>query len=422
MRLKGVPRDVSGGLFVTSMVTAALIAILFAAWKIAGLPFAPFDSFDWLTRVLPGKVLAFGIGTMVAVIRALHLGATSETAKTAEHAMAIAGSFVVGVAGGAILFSILRSRPKAHPIFLGLVIGIILAIPATLISVHASGTTAVHPAQRAVWILVAFLGWGAILGRVVPPARANSCSRWRVRGWILAVLYSRHFPPVPICSQEQAMASTSAVPVRGSRIRAKYVIFIALGLMFLFVLWHNERFVFDHSSDDWAYFFPVRWFIVPHALAGLAALLIGPFQLSTRFRQRHLRVHRIMGRFYLVGIAIAAIIGIYLAATHQQQPQDKLWVYALAVTWLITGFLALAAIRNGNTETHQQWMTRNYAFTCAFITARIQNAFPIPEKYGNAPGWILLLATFLFAELCISWKSTFKNRRTRKLAARADTA
>ncbi len=166
MKFKGLPRDVSGGLFVTSMVTAALIGILFAGWKIAGLPFVPFDSFDWLTRVLPGKVLGFGIGIMVDVIRALHLGPTSETAKTAEQAIAIAGSLLIEVASGAILFSILRSRRNVPPVFLGLVFGLVLGVPAMFISVHASETATVGAALRAVWILVAFLAWGAILGRV----------------------------------------------------------------------------------------------------------------------------------------------------------------------------------------------------------------------------------------------------------------
>jgi DMSO/TMAO reductase YedYZ molybdopterin-dependent catalytic subunit len=166
MRFKGLPRDVSGGLFVASMVTAALVGIFFAGWKIAGLPYVPFDSFDWLTRVLPGKVLGFGIGIMVDIIRALHLGPTSETAKTVEHVIATAGVFVMGVAGGAFLFSILRTRRKVHPVFLGLVLGIVLAVPAMLISVHASETATVDPALRAVWILVTFAAWGAILGRV----------------------------------------------------------------------------------------------------------------------------------------------------------------------------------------------------------------------------------------------------------------
>jgi DMSO/TMAO reductase YedYZ molybdopterin-dependent catalytic subunit len=166
MKFKGLPRDVQGGLFATSMVTAALIGILFAGWKIASLPFVPFDSFDWLTRVLPGRVLGFGIGMMVDVIRALHLGPTSETAKTVEHSIAIAGLFVLGVAGEAILFSILRTSRKVHPVFLGLVLGIVVAVPAMLISTQASATATVHPWLRAVWILLVFAAWGAILGRV----------------------------------------------------------------------------------------------------------------------------------------------------------------------------------------------------------------------------------------------------------------
>ena len=148
MKFKRLPRDVSGGLFVTSMVTAALVAIFFVGWKIAGLPFVPFDSFDWLTRVLPGKVLGFGIGIMVDFIRALHLGPTSETAKTLEHAIAIAGLFLIGVAGGAILFSILRARRKEHAVFLGVALGIVLAVPAMLISAYTSETSTVDPALR----------------------------------------------------------------------------------------------------------------------------------------------------------------------------------------------------------------------------------------------------------------------------------
>jgi hypothetical protein len=62
------------GLFVSAMVTAALLGILYFGWRVAGLPFVPFDMFDWLTRVLPGRVIAFGIGAMVTMIRALNVG------------------------------------------------------------------------------------------------------------------------------------------------------------------------------------------------------------------------------------------------------------------------------------------------------------------------------------------------------------
>jgi hypothetical protein len=68
------------GILAATLVTMALIGTLFFGWSVAGLPFVPFDVFDWLTSVLPGRLIAFGIGTMVSVIRALSLGPTSDIA------------------------------------------------------------------------------------------------------------------------------------------------------------------------------------------------------------------------------------------------------------------------------------------------------------------------------------------------------
>jgi len=158
-------RRILSSLFVAVMVTAALIAIFFVGWKLAGLPFVPFDVFDWLARVLPGRVLAFGIGAMVNVIRALNLGPTSETAKIAEQAMAIAGLLATGVVGSMILFTVLRAIRRLHAVAAGLVLGIAMGVPATLITVHASETTSMSSGARVVWVLGSFLVWGAVLGR-----------------------------------------------------------------------------------------------------------------------------------------------------------------------------------------------------------------------------------------------------------------
>ena len=207
------------------------------------------------------------------------------------------------------------------------------------------------------------------------------------------------------------MASSSAVPVRSSQIGLRHVVFAALLPLFLFVLWHDERFIFIHSDGKWAYYFPVRWLVLLHVLGGLTALLIGPFQFSSRFRQRHLRVHRIMGRIYLSSVAAAAIVALYVSVIHQKDMQDRQWVFALDIAWLITGSMAFAAVRNGNIEVHRQWIARNYAFTTVFVTVRVLGALPIPEAYGSESGWILLLATLLLTEVGLSWRSVFTNRR-----------
>jgi len=182
------------GVLVGAMLTAALIAIFYAAWKLAGLPFIPFDVFDWMTRVLPGQVIGFGIHSMVTVIRALHVGPTSVVAKAVEQAMGIAGLFVTGIVGGAVLFGILRALRGRYAYPLGLAFGIAVGIPVLFINRDLSQTTAVSPTVRAIWILVAFLAWGVAFGwvyrrlaapgalRVAPPASGVALPQPRAAG------------------------------------------------------------------------------------------------------------------------------------------------------------------------------------------------------------------------------------------------
>jgi DMSO/TMAO reductase YedYZ molybdopterin-dependent catalytic subunit len=154
---------IGSGFLVAAMLTSALIGVFFFGWRVAGLPFVPFDIFDWLTRVLPGWLIALGIDTMVTVIRLLNLGPISTTAKTAEQTLAVIGLSITVVVAALILLLILRSRSREHCITVGLALGGVLGIPAMLVSLHASETASVRPATGAVWVLAAFLVWGALL-------------------------------------------------------------------------------------------------------------------------------------------------------------------------------------------------------------------------------------------------------------------
>jgi uncharacterized membrane protein len=218
------------------------------------------------------------------------------------------------------------------------------------------------------------------------------------------------------------MTSSSGVAVLPKQVRLRHVLFAALLPMFLFVLWHDERFVYIHADAKWAYYFPVRWLVAPHVLGGLLALLIGPFQFSSRFRQRFLSIHRIMGRVYLASVGISSVVAFYLSAIHQTDMQDKEWVFTLDIAWLITGCMAFAAVRNGNIEVHRQWMARNYAFTTIFVTTRVLNVLLAPETYGHPPSWILLLATLLFTDVGLGWRNVFTNQRSRPLRPGGDNS
>ena len=156
---------VGAGLLDATMVTAALIGILYFGWTVIGLPFAPFDVFDFLTRVLPGRLIAFGIHAMVATIHGLHLGPTATTAKAAEQSMGVIGLFVMGLVAGTVLYGLIRALRGRCDVVLGLAFGLALGVPVALIS-HLIGRTATTPpAANALWLLAIFLLWGLVIGR-----------------------------------------------------------------------------------------------------------------------------------------------------------------------------------------------------------------------------------------------------------------
>ncbi|HUK99564.1 MAG TPA: molybdopterin-dependent oxidoreductase [Nitrospirota bacterium] len=148
------------GSAIGALLTAALIAVFYAGWRLADLPFVPFDVFDWMTRILPGAVIELIISAMVAAIRGLHLGPTSVVAKIIEQAIGIINLFFTGVVAGGVLFGVLRALRGRYAYLSGLSLGIIAAIPAMLISSFLGKTAVALPIVSALWILCVFVCWG----------------------------------------------------------------------------------------------------------------------------------------------------------------------------------------------------------------------------------------------------------------------
>ena len=154
------------GALVGALLTTALIAVLFFARQVAGLPFVPFDVFDWVTRTLPGAMVTFGIDTMVGLIRGLNLGETSTVAKLAEQIMAVAGLWITGIIAGALLFGWMRWRDTRPWYLSGLVLGAAIAVPVLLIRSQLAQAAPAGPVISTLWILFAFTAWGVAVAWV----------------------------------------------------------------------------------------------------------------------------------------------------------------------------------------------------------------------------------------------------------------
>lgn len=110
--------------------------------------------------------------------------------------------------------------------------------------------------------------------------------------------------------------------------------------------------------------------LITHVFTAAVALVSGPLQFVPRIRA-HRRVHRIIGRCYvLLGVLPSALAGIPLAMLSDRLiTQVGLTIPFLG--WLVTGWLALRAIRRGDAEAHRDWMLRNLALTFLAVTARL---------------------------------------------------
>ena len=162
---------IATGLLIGALLTAPLIAVMFFANKLADLAFVPFDFFDWLTRVMPGPLITFGIDTMISTITAIGLD-VADVAKTAEQMSAILQFWVMGMATGAIFWVILQWQAVQPRPIVGLVVGALFGLPLIAISL-AIGQSPLNHLLNGLWLAILFAGWGLafgwVSGRIISP-------------------------------------------------------------------------------------------------------------------------------------------------------------------------------------------------------------------------------------------------------------
>jgi uncharacterized membrane protein len=141
-----------------------------------------------------------------------------------------------------------------------------------------------------------------------------------------------------------------------------------------------------------------------HVLGAGLALLIGPFQFSSRLRARALSVHRWLGRTYLVAVLLGGIGGLVLATIAAGGLVARVGFALLAIIWLASGAQAYLAVRRRDLLRHRRWMIRNFALTFAAVTLRLYLpaltfglAVPFEDAYAVV-AWLAWVPNLVIAE------------------------
>jgi hypothetical protein len=210
------------------------------------------------------------------------------------------------------------------------------------------------------------------------------------------------------------MASSTLLAPRTGRSRFKTFLWLSLGLITLFVFITSEVLLVTDYPMYHAYRLQViadRQLLIPHTLCGVFALLAGPLQFSSRFRQRYLKFHRVLGRIYVVSVFVGSFTGIALAAGRPGLPGTSMQ----AAAWVVCTTAAFLTARNRQIVQHRQWMARSYAVTFTFVSSRVLNLWPrywshLGDSLSAVGVIAFTLASLLLVDLGLNWRELTTRR------------
>ncbi len=201
---------------------------------------------------------------------------------------------------------------------------------------------------------------------------------------------------------------------------AQPILWSVLAAALVSVLLYTDLRLVLHPGPYGAKLVHDRLLLIPHALGGLAALLIGPLQFAARLRRRHPKFHRIAGRIYVTAVCIAAPLALILGLNGFGWP-EPVTNSALAGIWFGCTVCAYITARNRQITEHRKWMIRSYVFTLNFIFTRVLNPIPAYAHLSDAAFGLLLallpLGYLFVSEVVFSWHDLTHRRGARQVTA-----
>ncbi len=154
-----------------------------------------------------------------------------------------------------------------------------------------------------------------------------------------------------------------------------------------------------------------------HMLGGTIMLFFGAFNLYIGATRRYFKYHKLVGRTYLIGGSIGAIIAIIITLGPAHKNADAAMftnlstsLFVLAITWLAAAGMAYRAVRNRRYDAHRDWMIRSYVLAWAFVFCRIVSRVPAVAELGEGQAfiWLSWVGPLIVCEIALQWRAGAK--------------
>lgn len=148
-------------------------------------------------------------------------------------------------------------------------------------------------------------------------------------------------------------------------------------------LYYSVKFFTNDIADVF-----VNWRQFPlflHIFFALGCTFLGPLLFLKPFRDKHPKYHRKIGKIYVFGALLSAVIVLPLAITNGGGIYPRIGFTVMAITWFSITYMAYCYARVKNFPEHRRWALRSYAMTFAFVhvnfTFKMLGVYSILEAY-----------------------------------------
>jgi uncharacterized membrane protein len=169
---------------------------------------------------------------------------------------------------------------------------------------------------------------------------------------------------------------SNPLPLAQNRASRFFITMIVLALITAVVFWlvaatpylRMQRASFGRFPEI---FWDRRYGLLLHIIGGTLALFLGPIQLWLGQTRQKLKLHRTLGKIYLLGVTLDCAAAYYLSLTTPVGFVYAAGLFGMSLACTVATVMAVVAIRYRNFAQHREWMIRSYVVILSFVFFRM---------------------------------------------------